>query len=140
MKIKLIYTLLFAFLIVNTGCEEEDPLSYEVIGMSTDTITNFSASKTAPAPGEDVTLTAYYVNIAEDPASELKIFATVGSGERTEVFSSNESSAATDAEITRTFTWTAPTVAATTPVVLDFALYTQKDFPKITRSTVSITP
>lgn len=137
---KVKYLLLLAIAILfNTSCEEDEVATYEIIGKSTDTITDFSASDSEALAGEAVTLTMYYVNISEDPASKIDLYAKVGDGSRSLVTTLNESSASTDAEITRTFEYTVPAgVSDGTAIDLEMELFTQVEFPKLERVTVSV--
>jgi len=126
-------------LVINTGCEEEEAATYEVIGESTDTITDLSVSNDEPEPGDEVIVTAYYVNIGEDPASKIDMYVTVDGGSRSLVTTLDESSASEDAEIVRTFVFTVPAALSEgTEIVMDMELHTQREFPKITRTSLVV--
>ena len=140
MKLRIyILSMLMMILMVNTACEEEEAATYEIIGESTDTITDLTLSNDEPVAGEEITITAYYVNISEDPASKIDMYVKVGDGERTMITSLDEASAAEDAEITRTLTYEVPAdLASETEIIIDMELFTQRQFPKVTRTTLEV--
>ncbi|MGK7395739.1 MAG: hypothetical protein ACNS62_14260 [Candidatus Cyclobacteriaceae bacterium M3_2C_046] len=140
MKINITYILVLLLIaFTNTSCEEEEAATFEIIGESTDTITDLSLSNSEPAPGEEVDITFYYVNISEDPAEKIDWYVKIGDGQRMLVETFNESSASQDAEITRTVTYSVPELAAETEIVIDMELFTQRTYPKITRTDLTVT-
>lgn len=124
-----------------SACEKNEVLpdhAYE--GTSTATLATISVSNDAPVAGEEVTITLYYVNMAEDPASQLQLLQQIGDGDFSEVTSFDESSAPVNEEITRTFSYTVPAeLDSGTAVTFDMLLSSQKDFPQRERTSLEVT-
>lgn len=113
------------------ACEKNEVVpDYEKVGTSTATIAEISVSNEEPVAGEEVTVTLYYVNLSEDPAKEIKVLEKVGDDSFSDLTTVDESSAQVDEEITRTFTYMVPAVAAGTEIALDMLLSSQKEFPQ----------
>ena len=125
--------------VLSWGCEENEELpDLQTVGTSTATIAEISVSNDEPEPGEEITITLYYVNLAEDPASELEVLQKVGEGDFTELTTMDESSAAVDAEITRTVNYTVPDVDSATVITLDMLLSSQQAFPQRERTSLTV--
>lgn len=114
------------------ACEKNEVLpDYQVAGTSTATIAQISVSNDEPLSGEEITVTLYYVNLEEDPATGIELLEQVGGSGFTTVTTMDESSASLDAEITRTYTYTVPDVEVGTAIRLDMVLSSQnKEFPQ----------
>ncbi len=136
-KILVLITLLFAF----SACEENDLLpDYEKVGTATATLAEISVSKDEPLAGEEVTVTLYYVNRPDDPATQIELLEQIGSGDFTSEATLDESSAAADQEITRTYTYTVPNVEVGTEITLDMLLSSQnREFPQRERVSLEVT-
>lgn len=125
--------------VLSWGCEENEELpGFQTVGTSTATIAEISLSNDEPEPGEEITITLYYINLAEDPVSELEVLQQVGDGDFTELTTMDESSAAVDAEITRTVNFTVPNVDSATVITLDMLLSSQKEFPQRERTSLTV--
>jgi hypothetical protein len=123
-----------------TACEENDLLpDYEYVGTSTATLASIGVSNDEPAPGETIEVTMTYANTVEDPASQLRVLASVDGGDFTEVTTFDESSAPTNEEISRTFSYTVPNVDDGTEIDLDMVLSTQREFPQRERTSIEVT-
>lgn len=137
-----IFYLIAGWLVVGVlswGCEENEALpDFQTVGTSTATIAEISLSNDEPEPGEEITITLYYINLAEDPASELEVLQRVGDGDFTELTTMDESSAEADAEITRTVNYTVPNVDSATVITLDMLLSSQKEFPQRERTSLTV--
>ncbi|MFP4092101.1 MAG: hypothetical protein ACLFT3_17465 [Cyclobacteriaceae bacterium] len=121
------------------SCEKNDVLpDYELVGTSTATIASISVSDAEPVAGEEIVVTLYYVNLSEDPATEIRLLQSLGDADFTEVTTLDESSAAVSQEITRTFTYTVPSVDPGTGIDLDMVLSTQREFPQRERVSLEV--
>jgi len=141
MKNYKIYVLMSMLMlaIFGWGCEENQEIpDLQTVGTSTATIAEITLSNDEPEPGEQITISLYYVNIAEDPATELQVMEQVGSGEFTEVTKLDESSAEISAEITREVSYTVPAVDSATVITLDMLLSSQKEFPQRERASLTV--
>lgn len=123
-----------------SACAENDLLpDYELVGTATATIAEISVSNDEPLPGEEVTVTLYYVNRPDDPATQIELLEQVGSGDFTTEVTLDESSAAADQEITRTYTYTVPNVEVGTEITLDMLLSSQnREFPQRERVSLEV--
>lgn len=125
--------------VLSWGCEENEELpGFDTVGTSTATIAEISLSNDEPEPGEQITITLYYVNLAEDPASELQVLQKVGAGDFAELTTLDESSAQVASEITRTVNYTIPNVDSATVITLDMLLSSQKEFPQRERASLTV--
>lgn len=130
---------LLVFGVLTWGCEENEELpGIQTVGTSTATIAEISLSNDEPEPGEEISITLYYVNLAEDPASELRVLQKVGSGDFTEFTTLDESSAEEASEITRTVNFTVPNVDSATVITLDMLLSSQREFPQRERASLTV--
>src|SRR5688572_29929511 len=140
MKTKII--LLFTFLVaagMTISCDENESLPpFQTVGTATSTVASITASKTNPAPGENVKLTLRYVNLGSDPIQQVVLKAKVGAGAYADVQTFNESSAAVEEEIVHEVDVVAPATTATT-VVYDMVLTSGKEFPQIRRVQIRTT-
>jgi len=135
---KLIYLFAPLFILM-IACEENEQLpDLQTVGTSTATVVDLGLSNDAPQPGEQVTLSINYVNLASDPASQIEVLEQVGDGDFTTVTQLDESSASPDSEITRTVTYTVPALDSGTVVNLDMLLRTQREFPQRERVSLII--
>jgi hypothetical protein len=123
------------------SCEDNEVLpDYEKVGTSTATLASISVSNEEPLPGEEVVVTMNYVNLAEDPLTEMELLVKVGDGDFSTLTTLDESSAEVSEEITRTFTYTVPTVDFETVITLDMVLSSQNsEFPQRERATIEVT-
>ena len=136
---KYILYLLATLTITLTACEENEALpDLQTVGTSTATLVELALSNETPEPGENVTLAISYVNMAEDPASQIEVLEQVGEGDFTSLTQLDESSAAPDSEITRTVTYTVPALDSGTVVTLDMLLSTQREFPQRERIELTV--
>ena len=141
MKNYKIYLLVSVLILaaISWGCEENQELpDLQTVGTSTATIAEISVSNDEPEPGEEVSITLYYINIAEDPATELQVLQKVGSGDFTALTTLDESSAQVSAEITRTVNYIVPNVDSATVITLDMLLSSQKEFPQRERTSLTV--
>lgn len=122
------------------ACEKNEVLpDYQLVGTSTATIADISVSNDEPLPGEEITVTLYYVNLEEDPATEIELLEQVGSGDFTTITTLDESSASVSEEITRTYTYTVPDVEVGTSITLDMLLSSQtKEYPQRERVSIEV--
>ena len=123
-----------------SACAENDLLpDYELVGTATATIAEISVSNDEPLVGEEVTVTLYYVNRPDDPATQIELLKQVGSGDFITETTLDESSAAADQEITRTYTYTVPNVEVGTAITLDMVLSSQnREFPQRERVSLEV--
>ncbi|WPP53243.1 hypothetical protein [Catalinimonas niigatensis] len=123
------------------SCEDNEVLpDYEKVGTSTATVADISVSNAKPLPGEAIVVTINYVNLAEDPATEIELLAKVGSGNFGALTTLDESSAGISEEITRTYTYTVPDVEFGTVIILDMVLNSENsEFPQRERVTIEVT-
>lgn len=135
-KIMALLVLLFAF----SACEENDVLpDYELVGTATATLADISVSNDEPLSGEEITVTLYYVNRPDDPATQIELLEQIGDGDFTTETTLDESSAVADQEITRTYTYTVPDVEAGTEITLDMLLSSQnREFPQRERVNIEV--
>jgi len=136
-KILVLMALFFGF----SACVENDLLpDYEKVGTATATLAEISVSNDEPLAGEEVTVTLYYVNRPDDPATQIELLEQIGSGDFTSEVTLDESSAAADQEITRTYAYTVPDVDAGTEITLDMLLSSQnREFPQRERVSLEVT-
>lgn len=121
------------------ACDKNEVLpDYEMVGTSTATLAQISVSNDEPVAGEAITVTLYYVNLQADPVKEIKVLEQVGDGSFADLTTLDESSAQTQAEITRTLTYTVPAVAADTEIALDMVLSSQREYPQRERVTLTV--
>ena len=135
-------TLVLIVLILGfSACVENDLLpDYEKVGTATATLAEISVSNDEPLAGEEVTVTLYYVNRPDDPATQIELLEQIGSGDFTSETTLDESSAAADQEITRTYAYTVPDVDAGTEITLDMLLSSQnREFPQRERVSLEVT-
>lgn len=136
------YCKIFVFvsLLALAACEKNEVLpGYEYVGTSTATLASISVSNDAPVAGEEVTITLYYVNMAEDPAAQLQLLQQIGGGDFSEISSFDESSAPVDKEVTRTFSYVVPAeLDSGTVITFDMLLSSQKDFPQRERTSLEV--
>lgn len=123
-----------------SACAENDLLpDYELVGTATATIAEISVSNDEPLVGEEVTVTLYYVNRPDDPATQIELLKQVGSGDFITETTLDESSAAADQEITRTYTYMVPDVEVGTEITLDMVLSSQnREFPQRERVSLEV--
>lgn len=135
-KIMALFVLVLGF----SACAENDLLpDYELVGTATATIADISVSNDEPLVGEEVTVTLYYVNRPDDPATQIELLEQVGSGDFTTEVTLDESTAAADQEITRTYTYTVPDVEVGTEITLDMLLSSQnREFPQRERVSLEV--
>ncbi len=132
--------ILLATGLLTVACEKNEVLpDYALAGTSTVTLADISVSNEKPVAGEQVSVTLYYVNVGEDPAKQITLLEKVGGSDTfTEIVTLDESSAAVNAEVTRTFTYTVPAVPSKTDIVIDMVLRSQKEFPQRERVTLTV--
>lgn len=140
MKIYIKIMALFVLVLGFSACAENDLLpDYELVGTATATIADISVSNDEPLVGEEVTVTLYYVNRPDDPATQIELLEQVGSGDFTTEVTLDESTAAADQEITRTYTYTVPDVEVGTEITLDMLLSSQnREFPQRERVSLEV--
>jgi hypothetical protein len=127
---KLIY-LLAPLFVLTIACEENEQLpDLQTVGTSTATVVDLGLSNDAPQPGEQITLSINYVNLASDPASQIEVLEQIGDGDFTTLTQLDESSATPDSEISRTVAYTVPMLDGGTVVTMDMLLRTQREFPQ----------
>jgi hypothetical protein len=127
---KLIY-LLAPLFVLTIACEENEQLpDLQTVGTSTATVVDLGLSNDAPQPGEQITLSINYVNLASDPASQIEVLEQIGDGDFTTLTQLDESSATPDSEISRTVAYTVPMLDSGTVVTMDMLLRTQREFPQ----------
>lgn len=125
--------------LLSVGCEENDELpDFQTVGTSTATLATISISNDEPDPGEEITITLYYVNMEEDPASQLQVLQKVGSADFSELTTMDESSAQVSSEITHTVNYTVPNVESGTAITFDMLLSSQKEFPQRERASLEV--
>ncbi len=126
---------LFAFV----SCDKNEIVpDYQKVGESTATVATLGASQTSVVPASTVTFTLNYVNLPSDPVESIILKAKVGENEYVELQTFDESAAATGQEHTRTATYTVPNVASKTKIIVDMVINSQKEFPQVERSTLTI--
>lgn len=127
----LIVTALFA-------CDDNEVLpAYEKKGETTATTAIVSFSNTKPVSSETITVTLKFVNLSEDKIKSVVLKAKAGSADYAEVQTFDESSAATEKEITHEVPYTV-TAAKGTVITFDMVITSQKEYPQIKRTTVTV--
>ncbi|MEK6477849.1 hypothetical protein WJR50_09955 [Catalinimonas sp. 4WD22] len=135
-KILVVMVLAFAL----AACEKNEVLpDYQLVGTSTATIADISVSNEEPLPGEEITVTLYYVNLEEDPVISVELLEQIGDGEFSTVTTINGTSVLTSAEVTQTYTYTVPDVEVGTSITLDMLLSSQtKEYPQRERVSIEV--
>ncbi len=130
-----------ALAFVITSCEKNEVLpDYDLVGTATSTVADISVSNDEPVPGEEIVVTLYYVNRADDPATGIELLVKVGGGDFSPLTTLDESSSNLDEEITKTYAYTVPEVDFETVIVLDMVLSSQnKEFPQRERAEIEVT-
>jgi outer membrane lipopolysaccharide assembly protein LptE/RlpB len=127
----LIVTALFA-------CDDNDVLpAYEKKGDATSTTASVSFSNTKPVSAETITVTLKFVNLSEDKIKSVVLKAKIGSADYAEVQTFDENSAATEKEIIHEVPYTV-TAAKGTVITFDMVITSQKEYPQIKRSAVTV--
>jgi outer membrane lipopolysaccharide assembly protein LptE/RlpB len=127
----LIVTALFA-------CDDNDVLpAYEKKGDATSTTASVSFSNTKPVSTETITVTLKFVNLSEDKIKSVVLKAKIGSADYAEVQTFDENSAATEKEIIHEVPYTV-TAAKGTVITFDMVITSQKEYPQIKRSAVTV--
>lgn len=129
------FLLSLTLFLSTVACEKNDIIpDYELVGTSTATIAEIALPNDTLAPGEEVVVTLYYVNLDEDPAASIQLLEQIGSADFSEVTMLDESSAPLDEEITRSYTYTVPQADDGTDITLDMVLTSQRAFPQRERT------
>jgi hypothetical protein len=127
----LMVTALFA-------CDDNKVLpAYEKKGEATSTVASVTFSNTKPVSSETITASLKFVNLAEDKIKSVVLKAKVGAADYTEVQTFDESSAATEKEIVHEVPYTV-TAAKGTVITFDMVITSQKEYPQIKRTTVTV--
>lgn len=140
MQIYSLKNIVWLILIVTAffACDDNEVLpAYEKKGDATSTTASVSFSNTKPVSSETITVTLKFVNLSEDKIKSLVLKAKVGSADYTEVQTFDESSAATEKEITHDVPYTV-TAAKGTVITFDMVITSQKEYPQIKRTTVTV--
>lgn len=122
------------------GCAENEVLpDYELIGTATSTLADISVSNDEPLAGEEITVTLYYVNRPDDPATQIELLEQIGSGDFVTELTLDESTTAPDQEVVRTYSYTVPDMEVGTEITLDMVLSSQnREFPQRERVNLEI--
>ena len=121
------------------SCEQNDPVpDYAYVGTATATIFTLTVSNDEPVAGEEITISANYVNQSEDPADELQTLVSVDEGDFAALVTTDESSAPTGSAVVRSISYQVPSVASGTTIVFDVLLNTQRMFPQRERVTIEV--
>jgi hypothetical protein len=135
------YNIYLALIILATaliGCDENEIMpKYSKLGTATATVATVVPSKTTATFSETITLTMKFVNLSSDPVQQVTLRAKVGAGGTyTDVQTFDEQSAAKDAEITHVVNYVTPASAAT--VTFDMVITSQKEYPQVKRTSVTV--
>ncbi len=121
------------------ACEENDEVpSYQLVGEAYATYVEFSVSDDNPPAGTDIDIVLSYSNYVEDPIVSITLLEQIGTGDRTEITTLNESSAPIGELVTRTISYTVPNVGSETNVSIFVELRSQKEFPQIEETELEV--
>jgi hypothetical protein len=113
--------LLIAFM----SCDDNEIVpDYEMKGTSTSTVASITVSNTKPVVTETITTTVSFVNPSDDPVKSVVLKAKVGSEAYIDVQSFEVQYSVS--------------AAAGTAIVFDMVITSQKEFPQVIRTTVTV--
>ena len=125
-------------LVALMSCDDNEIVpDYEMKGTSTSTVASITVSNTKPVVTETITTTVSFVNPSDDPVKSVVLKAKVGSEAYIDVQSFDESSAAKEKKITHEVQYSV-SAAAGTAIVFDMVITSQKEFPQVIRTTVTV--
>ena len=120
------------------ACDENEVMpAYSKKGTATATMASIAASTTTPLPSENITLTIKFVNPSSDPLSQITVKAQVGAEAYADIQTFNVQSEQKDKEITQTVNYVVPATAGT-KVTFDMVITSQKEYPQVKRTSVTV--
>jgi len=133
-------TIIFGLLLLVpavSSCDENEPTpDYRVVGRSYETIADVSVSDDNPAPGDDITVTLYYVNYSEDPAESVTLLVDRGGTEST--LQTFDESGAGEGERTLTFTYSVPGDATGESLTFIGEFRSSLEYPQVEEAGISV--
>jgi hypothetical protein len=119
------------------SCEDNEVMpAYTKQGTATATVASITPSKTKPATNETIVLTLKYINTSDDPVKQIELKVKVGLADYVTVQTFDEQSAEKNKEIVREVNYQAP--ATTGTVIVDMVITSQKEYPQIKRTTLTV--